>query len=164
MKPEEITKENKDFVVFLEECDAIDDKARAELRQDIEECPGPFASDGMDVGCTKLVYHHVKIDDGPPVYLSYHKAQGDEIRKVIDDQTQKMLAAGIIRESESPFCSPIVMVKKKSGEWRYCVDLRKINDRTQKITFPVPKIEDALRRLKNPKIFSSLDLLKEAAN
>ena len=102
MKPEEITKENKDFVVFLEDCDAIDDKVgidqiRSELRADIEECAGPFASDGMDVGCTKLVYHHVKIDDGPPVYLSYHKAQGDEIRKVIDDQTQKMLAAGIIK-------------------------------------------------------------------
>ena len=161
MKPEEITKENKDYIVFLEECDAIDDPERQQLREAIEECPGPMASDGMDVGCTKLVYHHVKIDDGPPVYLSYHKAQGTEIRKVIDDQTQKMLAAGIIRESESPFCSPIVMVRKpKCGGWRYCVDLRKINDRTQKITFPVPKIEDALRRLKDPKIFSSLDLLK----
>ena len=161
MKPEEITAENKPYIVFLEECSAIGDPERQSLREAIEECPGPFAADGMDVGCTKLVYHHVKIDDGPPVYLSYHKAQGTEIRKVIDDQTQKMLAAGIIRESESPFCSPIVMVRKpKCGGWRYCVDLRKINERTQKITFPVPKIEDAIRRLKKPKIFSSLDLLK----
>ena len=51
-------------------------------------------------------------------------------------------------------------MKKKYGGWRYCVDLRRINKLTEKITFPLPKIDDALRKLKNPKIFSCLDLLK----
>ena len=63
---------------------------------------------------------------------------------MIDDQTEGMLAAGIIRESESPHCLPVIMVRKKYGGWRYCVNLRKINDLTEKVSFPVPKIKDAL--------------------
>ena len=160
MKAEEINKDNKDFIVNLSGCDAINDQQKTQLEDLINKHPRAFSKHQMDIGCTNLVYHHVKMTDTQPIYTAYHKVQEPEIRKVIDEQTQGLLAAGVLKESESPFCAPMIMVRKKLGGWRYCVDLRRINKKTDKITFPLPKIEDSMRRLKNPKIFSSLDLLK----
>ena len=133
---------------------------RKELEQILENNIQAFSLNDRDTGCTDIICHHVKITNPRPVYLSYNKAQGADIRKEIDDQTNGMLADGIVVESESPYCCPIVMVRKKYGGWRYCVDLRRINQMTEKVTFPMPRIEDALRKLKKPKYFSSMDLLK----
>ena len=161
LKPgDEMDADNKDFIFDLSKCDAINSEQRKELEEAIKDFPKAFATNKMDIGCTNLVYHHAKIDDPQPAYTSYHKVQDLEVRKEIEDQTQGLLAAGVIKESESPYCSPMLLVKKKFGGWRYCVDLRKINKMTTKSSFPLPKIEDSLRKLKNPKVFSSLDLLK----
>ena len=157
---QEINAENKDFIFDLGKCDAIDSEQKQELENAINDFPKAFAKNKMDIGCTNLVFHHAKIDDPQPAYTSYYKVQDAEVRKEIEDQTQGLLAAGVIKESESPYCSPMLLVKKKFGGWRYCVDLRKINKMTTKSSFPLPKIEDSLRKLKNPKVFSSLDLLK----
>ena len=155
----ETSKEERDFMVDLEETDANEDQKKI-LEATLRKHSGAFAKSVRDIGCTGLIYHHVKISDAQPTYRSYHKAQGTEVRKAIEDQTASFLADGVIKESESPYCSPIVMVRKKCGGWRYCVDLRKINEKTEKVSFPVPKIEDALRRLKSPTVFSTMDLLK----
>ena len=135
-------------------------KQRKHLESILVPCAAAFARHDRDGGCTDVICHHAKITHPRPSYLSYFKAQGSSIRKEIDDQTDGMLASGIVVESESPYCSPIVMARKKNGGWRYCVDLRKINQMTEKVTFPMPRIEDALRKLKKPKYFSTLDLLK----
>ena len=156
---EEPSKEERTFMIDLTKVEGTDEQKK-KLEETIRKHPGAFAKNERDLGCTDLVYHYAKVTKERPVHLSYHKAQGTEIRKVIEDQTDNMMANGVIKESQSPYCSPIVMARKKNGGWRYCVDLRKINEITEKVTFPVPKIEDALRRLKSPTVFSTLDLLK----
>ena len=153
------TKDEKAFMVDMDG-NQYTPEQRTQLETVLERNSAAFAKNVRDTGCTDLICHHVKIDNPRPVYLSYNKGHSAEIRKEIDDQTNGMLAEGILVESESPYCSPIVMVRKKSGGWRYCVDLRKINHMTEKASFPMPRIEDALRKLKRPKYFSSLDLLK----
>ena len=60
--------------------------------------------------------------------------------------------------SESPYASPIVLVKKKNGDMRMCVDYRALNKITLKDNYPLPVIEDCLDYLGNKKIFSTLDL------
>ncbi|GFV14198.1 retrovirus-related Pol polyprotein from transposon opus [Trichonephila clavipes] len=69
-----------------------------------------------------------------------------------------MLDEGIVQPSESPWSSPVVLVRKKDGSWRFCVDYRKLNIVTKKDVYPLPRIDDTLDCLKGANFFSSMDL------
>jgi hypothetical protein len=84
----------------------------------------------------------------------YTPAQKDEIEK----QVAKLLQDQLIQVSTSPFASPILLVKKKTGEWRLCVDFRKLNAYTIKNKFPFPIIEELFEELLGAKWFTTLDL------
>ena len=69
-----------------------------------------------------------------------------------------MLHQGVIRESNSPWSSPVVMVKKKDSSWRFCINFRKLNERTVKDAYPLPRIDETLEALAGSRFFSTLDL------
>uniref|UniRef100_A0A1J3IVR9 Transposon Ty3-I Gag-Pol polyprotein n=2 Tax=Noccaea caerulescens TaxID=107243 RepID=A0A1J3IVR9_NOCCA len=79
-------------------------------------------------------------------------------KDVVDKMIQDMLSQGIIQCSSSPYASPIVLVKKKDGTWRLCVDYRGLNKQTVKDKYPIPLLEDLLDELGGSKYFSKLDL------
>ena len=69
-----------------------------------------------------------------------------------------MLEAGAIRNSESPYSSNVVIVQKKDGSVHFCVDFRKLNNRTIQDAYAIPRIEDSLHLSAGAKFFSKLDL------
>lgn len=91
------------------------------------------------------------------VYYRPYRLSQHEREKVIE-MIDEMKGAGIVEDSTSEFASPILLVRKKSGEFRLCVDYRELNKLTVKDHYPLPRIDDQLDNLGQKKYFSSLDL------
>ena len=79
-------------------------------------------------------------------------------REVIDKAINEMIDADVIRRSRSPWSFPVVIVDKKDGSKRFCVDFRRLNKITVKNCYPLPLIDDILALLGKAKYFTSLDL------
>lgn len=84
----------------------------------------------------------------------YAPTQKDELERQVKD----MLARGVIQPSHSPYASPVILVKKKDGGWRMCVDYRYLNALTVKNKYPLPIVEELLDELAGAKYFTKLDL------
>lgn len=69
-----------------------------------------------------------------------------------------MISAGIVVPSTSPFASPVLLIQKKDGSWRFCVDYRRLNELTIKNRFPMPIMEEILEELAGSKYFAKLDM------
>ena len=76
----------------------------------------------------------------------------------VREQLEAMLECGVIRESNSPYCSPITVVVKKDGRARICCDFRTLNKRTKKDAKSLPRIEETIDMLAEANVFSTLDL------
>ena len=160
LKPESAPNgSHKDFQLNLEGT-VLEGDDLQRLKNIVEEFSDVFAKHPEDIGTTTLMQHHVTLTTDKPVSANYFRTPPPRVKADIDKETDKMLAAGVIRPSDSPYNAPIVLVKKPDGSYRYCTDFRKLNSITEKATFPLPHINDSLRRFKNPKVFSSIDLVK----
>lgn len=115
-----------------------------------------FAIMGNGMGKVNLLEHEI-IVEGPPIKQRYYPVS-PVLQKHIDDQLNDMLKQGIVEKSNSPWSSPIIMMKKKDGGCRFCVDYHKVNAVTRKDSYPLPYISNTLDRLKDARFISSLDM------
>lgn len=123
----------------------------------LEKYAGVFSQGEGDLGCTTLVEHEVPLMDDIPVRQRYRRLPPSQYEQV-KAHIQELLCSGIIRPSCSPYASPIVIVQKKDGSIRLCVDYRLLNAKTRKDAYPLPRIEESLDALGGAKWFSTLDL------
>lgn len=103
--------------------------------------------------------HRIETGSARPVHVPPRRmslAERLEIQREVDE----MLKAGVVEPSRSPWASPIVLVKKKDGTARFCVDYRALNAVTKKDVYPLPRLDDVLDRLGGSRYFSSLDLYR----
>ncbi|GJY83879.1 retrotransposon-related protein [Tanacetum coccineum] len=102
--------------------------------------------------------HRIPLKEGAvPVNIRPYRHPPTQ-KDAIETMVQELLDSKVIRPSNSPFSSPIVMVKKKDGTWRMCIDYRQLNKLTIKDKFPIPLIEELIDELHGSKVFSKLDL------
>ena len=117
-----------------------------------------FAVNSDDVGRTQLAQHQIYTGDCSPIRQPPRRmpaARKEETRKLLQD----MLRNDTIQPSSSPWASPIVLVQKKDGSFRFCVDYRKLNAVTRKDAYPLPRIDDTLDTLSGAHWFTTLDLI-----
>lgn len=126
-------------------------------RQLLAKYADVFSSGDLDLGRTSLVKHAIYTRDSPPIKQPPRRvapAKREEMLRAV----QEMAAAGLIERSDSPWCSPVVLVAKKDGTKRFCVDYRALNSVTVKDAYPLPRMDDTLDALAGVRWFSTLDL------
>nr|CAI5831076.1 unnamed protein product [Callosobruchus analis] len=119
-----------------------------------EDC---FAKNTSELGVTDLIEFEINLERPEPIfYRPYRYSEPD--KAIIRSKVKDLLENNIIRPSSSAFASPAVLVKKKNGDHRLCVDYRKLNSQTIKDRYPLNHIEDQINCLRGKKYFTSLDL------
>jgi hypothetical protein len=154
---EEENGENKEKrgMKFKEE--VLNERQKESLEKLLEKYEDVFSKGNGDIGKTEILKMKIDTGDAQPIKqraYRYTKEQKEDISK----QVKELLETGIIQRSYSPWSSPVVMIKKKNGNWRMCTDFRKINDVTKKDNYSMPRIDELLGAFEGKKWFSGIDL------
>ncbi|KAI8517499.1 hypothetical protein Bbelb_035160 [Branchiostoma belcheri] len=129
----------------------------AKLEALLQKHSSVFSTHKHDFGYTETIKHRIPTGDTPPIRQPYRSIPPN-LYKEVKQHVQDMLDQEVIRESCSPWASPVVLVRKKDGDLRFCVDYRRVNAKTHHDAFPLPRIEESLSALQGAAIFSTLDL------
>ena len=116
-----------------------------------------FALEAHELGTTNIVTHVIDTENHAPIRQPVRHTPF-ALRAKVDELVTDMLEQGVVQPSSSPWASPIVLVRKKGGGTRFCVDYRKLNQITKQDEFPLPRIDDTLNLLAGTHYFTTLDL------
>ena len=136
---------------------ALNEEQKEEANKMFRKWNNIFSKGDLDIGHTRLVDHNLKLNKEEP-FKDPHRRIPPGIITEVRENIQEMLNAGDIRNSECPFSSNVVIVRGKDGTICFCVDYRKLNNRTIKDAYAITRIEDTLHLLAGSKYFSKLDL------
>lgn len=148
---------SEDSIPFDFSDSPLSEEWKGRIRRKLNSIPEVFAKNDLDYGHTTAVKHKIRLSDPTPFkqrVRPIHPSDYEAVRLHL----KELCDANIIRESESPFASPVVIVKKKSGQIRLCVDYRKLNLQTIKDAYALPNIEETFSALTGSKWFSVMDL------
>ncbi|CAF1103419.1 unnamed protein product [Brachionus calyciflorus] len=128
-----------------------------QLKSLIKKNRDMFALSIEDLGECAVREHIINLIDNSPIFLQPYRKSASE-RNEIQKEINKMLKARVIRPSKSAWSAQVIMIPKKDGTKRMCIDYRKLNAVTKQVNWPLPVINDIFDRLSGSKWFSALDL------
>ena len=140
MIPKNISEDHREKILAL-----------LQLYSDVISC------DDYDLGRTGILKHSIDTGNAIPIRQQVRRLPlpaKEKVRQLLKDMMEKK----VISPSKSPWASPIVLVQKKDGSTRFCVDYRKVNEVTRKDAYPIPRIDETLDTLAGATFFSTLDL------
>jgi len=136
---------------------SVTEHERAVLEQLLREYCTVFATDTLRVSTTNAAEHHIELSDSTPIVVKYRRLP-EAYRELIEKHIEAMIRNGQIERSNSKWAAPMVIVRKKDGTIRVCIDYRELNKVTVKDVSLIPNIDELLEHLEGATIFSSLDL------
>ena len=116
-----------------------------------------FSLEQNEIGCTDMAEHVIELLDTEPFKERFWRIAPllvEEVREHI----QEMLDRGAIRPSQSPWCNAVVLVRKKDGGLQFCIDFRRLNSRTKKDVYPLPRMQETMESMVGARFFSTIDL------
>ena len=116
-----------------------------------------FSLDKNEMGCTDTTEHVIKLTNSEPFKERFQRITPPLVEEV-HEHIHEMLDGGTIRPSNSPWCNAMVLVRKKDGTLRFCIDFRQLNEWTEKDSFPMLRMIDTMETMVGAKIFSLMDL------
>ncbi|CAB4421455.1 unnamed protein product [Rhizophagus irregularis] len=135
----------------------LDEDQQQKFDEFIKKYNNLFAWNSNDFGQTSVVTHNIDTGSATPIKQRFYRTSHQN-QLFIKEEIQRLLEASLIVPSSSQWTSPVVVVEKKNGKKRLCVDYRKLNKVTKKDCYPLPRIDDMLETLSGSRWFSSLDL------
>ena len=143
---------------IVENIDGLNPQECEQLYALLFEFADVFADGPDDFGRTGKIKHEIVTGDSAPIRQHVRRVpphRREEIHTLLDEMLQKK----VVQPSDSPWASPVVLVKKKDGSSRFCIDYRKVNNITRKDAYPLPRIDDTLDTLAGSQWFTTLDLI-----
>ena len=116
-----------------------------------------FVTSSKNPGQTDLVECEIDTGSAKPFKLQPYRVSQKE-GEAMEAEIAQYLRLGLIRESTSPWASPVLMIRKPDGSIRFCIDYRRLNSVTIKDSYPMPRVDDLLDVLGRAKIFSTMDV------
>ncbi len=159
-RPEDVIKEK----VFLTRPETkhlketLSESQKYELERLLDDYQELFSQTKTDIGRTDVIQHDIVLEAGSRPFREAMRRMAPDKRRMADEQIQLLIEMNVIRPSNSPFASAVVLANKNDGSKRFCMDFRKLNDLTIKDAFPLPRIDESLESLGTAKYFTSLDM------
>ena len=159
-EPPKLTPEKEKLLfskIRLMGTDDWDPELMGETRKLFCEYAHIFALESLDMGHTSMVKHKIRLDNYTPFKERYRRIPPNLFDEV-KNHLKEMIEVGAIWKSSSPWASAVVLVRKKDGSLRFCIDLCKLNAHTIKDAYSLPRIDEMLDCLGGAMIFTSLNL------
>ena len=142
--------------MFRKSCNCIDLWQAARFADTCTHFSNSFSKSQWDLGCCTVIEHVCDTGDALPVTSQLRRTPmhfAEQERETL----LEMLKAGVIAPSTSPWCSPVMLVRKKDKGLRWTVDLRQLNDVTKKCKFPLPRVDECIASLQGKTYYSVID-------
>ena len=127
------------------------------FEQQLMEYHDIFSLDKNEMGCTDAAEHIIELLDEEPFKERFRQIAPPLLDEV-QEHLQEMLDDGALRASQSAWCNTVVLIQKKDGDLQFCIDFWRLNTRTKKDSYPLPRMQETMESLVRARFFSTMDL------